>query len=152
MEKDADDPFTELIAAAEPRLWKAFVGVRGEHGADEALSEAMVWAWEHRARLVAMTNPVGYLYRVGITRSTPPRRPDLPHPGEVGVPEVEPGLVPALLGLPERQRTAVWLVHACEWNHGEAAEALGVSSSTVATHVARALASLRRALEVSLNG
>ncbi len=143
---------TALIDDARPRLWRAYVGVRGEHGADEAVAEAEAWAWEHRSKLLGMDNPVGYLYRVGMSRSTPPRRPTLPTAEDLGLPEIEPGLIPAMLELPLRQRTAVWLVHGCGWSQVETAEALDVSPSTVSTHVARAMQSLRRALEVQING
>jgi RNA polymerase sigma factor (sigma-70 family) len=67
----------------------------------------------------------------------------------IGLPDIEPGLVPALKRLSDQQRTAVWLVHACDWSHAEAAEAMGISPSTVSTHVTRALAALRDRLEVS---
>jgi len=62
------------------------------------------------------------------------------------MPDVEPQLVPALMRLPERQRAAVWLVHACGWSYGDVAEGLGIGTSTVGTHVTRALGSLRRSL------
>ncbi len=146
------DDLDALLTAARPRLWRAYVGLRGPDGADEAVAEAIAWAWEHWDRLAGMANPIGYLYRVGITRSTPSRQPRLPAPVDVGLPDVEPGLVPALLELPLKQRTAVWLIHGCGWSYAETADALGISSSTVGTHAGRALASLRRALEVSING
>lgn len=76
------------------------------------------------------------------------RRPEtLPSPVELGVPEVEPALVPALLALTDRQRTAVWLVHGCQWRHEEVADAMGISATAVATHVQRALDHLRARLE-----
>lgn len=143
------DSFEAFIADAGPRLWRAFVATRGTDGAEDAVSEALAWAWEHRERLVTMANPVGYLYRVGLTRSTPRKQPiDLPTPAEVRLPEVEPELVPALLALTERQRSAVWLVHACGWSYGDVAAAMEISESTVGTHVTRALEALRNHLEV----
>jgi len=93
-----------------------------------------------------MDNPAGYLYRVALTRSTPRKQPKLPPVDPARLPLVEPALVPALLRLPERQRAAVWLVHACDWTYAEVAEALGVGTSTVGTHVARGLEALRDAL------
>ncbi len=72
-----------------------------------------------------MENPVGYLYRVGQSRTRTRRAPVLPQPESLGIPDVEPALLPALLDLPERQRAAVWLVHACQWQYQEVAEALG---------------------------
>lgn len=72
--------------------------------------------------------------------------PTLPAPALLGVPEVEPALVPALLRLSPAQRTAVWLVHGCQWRYGEVAEAMGVSASSVGTHVSRGLEGLRASL------
>jgi DNA-directed RNA polymerase specialized sigma24 family protein len=149
---EEQDAFEALAADARSRLWRAFVAVRGVDGADEAVSEALAWAWEHRERLISMVNPVGYLYRVGLTRSTPRAAPLLPAPREVGMPDVEPGLLPALLALPESQRAAVWLVHGCGWTYAEVADALQIGRSTVGTHTSRAMRALRRQLEVTVHG
>src|SRR5262245_1706745 len=139
------DAFARL---AEPRLRRALAGCRGVDGAADAVAEALAYGWEHWDRVSAMENPLGYLYRVGQSRSRPRRGGPLvlPPPGEVGVPEIEPALVPALLALPDTQRTAVWLVHACGWSYGDCAEAMDVSVSAVGTHVSRALAALRTRL------
>ena len=94
-----------------------------------------------------MDNPVGYLYRVGQSRTRARRRPSLPAPEALGLPDVEPTLIAELQRLPERQRVAVWLVHACEWTHREVGEALGISTSAVSTHVARGTERLRARLE-----
>ena len=48
--------------------------------------------------------PAGYL--TGSGRAAPGRHPRLPAPAQIGVPG-QPGLIPALLALPETQRTAV---------------------------------------------
>ncbi|MGI9605754.1 MAG: RNA polymerase sigma factor [Acidimicrobiales bacterium] len=141
--------FERFVADARPRLWRAFLGSRGVHGAEEALAEAFTWAWENRERLLKMDNPVGYLYRVGLTRSTPRKTPELPAPLDVGLPEIEPGLIPALLALSDKQRGAVWLVHACGWTYSDVALALEIGESTVGTHLTRGLAALRLAMEVS---
>jgi DNA-directed RNA polymerase specialized sigma24 family protein len=95
-----------------------------------------------------MANPVGYLYRVGQSRTRRRRYPRLPEPQAVGLPDIEPRLIPTLLRLPETQRAAVWLVHACQWRYTEVAEALDTSPSMVGNHVARGLARLRAELEV----
>ena len=140
--------FEDFVRKARPRLLRALAGCRGADAVDAA-AEALTYAWEHWAEVRQMTNPVGYLYRVGQSRSRPRRVPVLPAPAEIGVPEVEPGLVPALLRLPDTQRTAVWLVHACGWSYAEVAEAMGTTVSTVGNHVSRALERLRDSLEVN---
>jgi DNA-directed RNA polymerase specialized sigma24 family protein len=150
-----DDDVQALLETAKARLWRAYVATRGEDGADEAVAEALAWAWEHRDRLAGMANPIGYLYRVGLTRSQPRRAAGalmLPAPPDVGLPDIEPGLIPALLALPESQRSVIWLVHGCGWTYAEVAESLQIGRSTVGTHLSRAMAAMRRMLEVSVNG
>jgi len=98
-----------------------------------------------------MENPAGYLYRVGQTHAS---RHDeavvLPQPTAESAPWVEPGLPAALETLTEAQRTAVLLVHTFGHSLSEAADTLGVTKSTVQTHVNRALQQLRRELGVEL--
>lgn len=142
-----DGDIATLLAEARPKLWRAFLGGLGVDRAEEALSESLAWAWENRHRLSEMNNPVGYLYRVGVTRSTPKSEPtQLPAPVEVGLPDFEPGLVPALQELTEKQRTAVWLIHACGWTYPDAANAMDIGESTVGTHATRGLAALQNQL------
>jgi RNA polymerase sigma-70 factor (ECF subfamily) len=140
--------FEAFVRAVEPRLRRALIGCRGVDGAQEAVAEALAYAWEHWRDVRALENPAGYLYRVGQSRSRRRMEPRLPAPDSMRIPDVEPALIPALLALPDRQRNVVWLVHACSWTYGEVAEALGISASAVGTHVGRALDSLRRTLEV----
>jgi RNA polymerase sigma-70 factor (ECF subfamily) len=145
----ADDDraaFEAFVSVTRARLVRALVPVRGVDGAADAAAEAFAYAWEHWAEIRAMANPAGYLYRVAQSRSRERRQPRLPAPIDVGLPVVEPGLVPALLDLPMTQRTAVWLVHACGWSYAETAIAMDVSTSAVGTHLTRGMASLRRRL------
>ncbi len=145
MVRDVEE-FESFAGTARPRLIRSFVGTHGTDASDAA-AEALAYAWEHWAEVRVMENPVGYLFRVGQSRTRRRRVPDLPPPESVGLPELEPKLLPALLDLPESQRIAVWLVHACEWRYAEVAEALGTSTSMVGNHVSRALARLRIELE-----
>jgi DNA-directed RNA polymerase specialized sigma24 family protein len=148
-ERDPSE-FEEFVRDATPRLLRAFVSSRGEEAGD-AVAEALAYAWEHWDEVNAMSNPMGYLFRVGQSRTRRRRRPRLPAPEQVGVPDVEPALIPALLRLPVTQRTAVWLVHACQWRYAEVAEAMGTTTSTVGNHVRRGLERLRTALEVGID-
>ena len=142
------DGFEAFFRDAEPRLRRAYVGTHGTDRAADATAEALAFGWEHWERVRTMENPVGYLFRVGQSRTRPRRTPRLPAPEVVGEPDLDPGLVPALLRLTAAQRTAVWLVHGCQWRYAEAAEAMGISASAVGTHVSRGIESLRRALAV----
>jgi len=143
---DSEADFNDFLTDARRRLVRALLPARGVHGAQDAASEGIAWALDNRDRLLAMDNPVGYLYRVALRRSIPRKAPRLPLPDAVTLPDIEPQLVPALMRLPERQRAAVWLVHACGWSYEDVAEGLGIGRSTVGTHVTRALDSLRRSL------
>ena len=149
MKSSGRDPDFEVFAAdVRQRLVRAFVPSRGVDGAVDAAAEALAYAFEHWARVREMENPAGYLYRVGKSRTRVRQPLRLPVPESIGLPDVEPGLIPALMRLPETQRTAVWLVHACDWRYVEVAEAMDTSVSMVGNHVSRALDALRRALEV----
>ncbi len=140
--------FEMFARDAGPRLVRALAPLRGDDAPDGA-AEALAYAWEHWQDVRRMANPVGYLFRVGQSRTRRRRVPVLPEPMVVGLPDLEPRLVPALRSLPETQRTAVWLVHACQWSYTEVAEALDTSASMVGNHVARGMARLRAELEVS---
>lgn len=144
-----DTRFRSMVAAVEPGLRRALVGHLPPDAVPDALSEAFAYAWEHRARVLAMENPGGYLFRVAQSKSRRrlegvPTGPD-PH----RLPHVEPGLGDAMRSLPDQQRSVVWLVHACGWTYTETAGALGVSTSAVGTHLSRAMARLRSELGVA---
>lgn len=140
--------FTAFVADVEPRLRRALVGSCGVDRAADAVAEAFTWAWANWERVVEMNNPAGYLYRVARSsqRHRPIRRVRWLIPRTSELPDVEPGLVSAVEALPDRQRSAVWLVHACQWTHAEVADALDISTSAVSTHVARGMATLRTTL------
>ena len=140
--------FERFVRDARPRLARAYLAGHGVEGSADATAEALAWAWEHWDQIQAMDNPIGYLYRVGQSKQRVRKTPRLPAPAALGLPDVEPDLIPALLELPLRQRTVVWLVHGCQWQYREVGEALGISASAVGTHVTRALEHLRARLEV----
>lgn len=144
-----DDDIDGFVRDAEPRLRRALIGAVGTDRVDDAVAEALAYTAEHWDDLQAMDNPVGYLFRVAQSKSRPRKRPVLFRREPQLMPDVEPGLPDALRALPEAQRTAVWLDHGCDWTHAEIAEVMGVSTSTVATHVSRALARLRTELGVT---
>lgn len=147
------DDFEAFVAGAEPRLRKALVAARGPVDGRDAVAEALAYAWEHWPRVREMANPVGYLYRVGQSRSRRRRvRAFSERRDDHGLPEVEPRLKDAFGRLSEQQRVAVLLVHGFDWPHAEVADLLGCSPSTVSTHVQRGMERLRGVLEVAANG
>jgi DNA-directed RNA polymerase specialized sigma24 family protein len=142
-----DGAFETFASGALPRLRRALIGQRGIDGASDAAAEALAYAWEHWDRVSRMDNPIGYLYRVAQSRTRARKQGLLPTPTELGIPDIEPQLVPALQRLGDRQRTAVWLIHACDWRPAEVGTALGISASAASTHAARGLAKLRADME-----
>ena len=141
-----------FVAEVGPRLRAALVSAYGREVGIEAASDALAYGWESWERIRAMENPVGYLYRVGQTSAgrhlrRPPVVLDRPGPGEL--PEVEPGLVPALEQLSDQQRVCLLLVHAYGWSRVEVAETLDITPDTVRTHMQRGIARLQRLLKVS---
>ena len=145
----AVDAFDELIAGLRPGLARAFAAAYGRDRGEDALAEALAWAYEHRFRLLGMENPGGYLYRVGQSRSRSRRdRHAFPAPAVLGLPDVEPGLPDALASLSDRQRACLALVIVDEWTYEEVAVLLGITRSSVQSHVERALQKLRKRLGV----
>jgi DNA-directed RNA polymerase specialized sigma24 family protein len=149
--------FTTFVGEHGPRLKQALVAALGEDTGREASAEALLWGWEHWAKLRAMTNPPGYLYRVGRNRgvSMLRRRPVFSPPSSISSndgPWVEPGLPSALARLSEKQRVAVLLVHGFDWTFREVADHLGVAVSTVQVHLERGMARLRHDLKVESHG
>jgi DNA-directed RNA polymerase specialized sigma24 family protein len=145
--------FDALVAHVRPRLSRAFVAAYGVERGQEALAEALAYAWEHFEELQTMANPAGYLYRVGQSRTRSRRRPVMFPPTRTGgVPDVEPALPAALLALTERQRACVVLVYVYEWTHQEVADLLGLSRSSVQNHVERGLLRLRGAMGLTADG
>lgn len=142
--------FESFAEGVAPRLRAGLVAAYGTEVGHEAAADALAYAWEHRGRVLAMENPAAYLFRVGQTSARRSRRRQgfLPVPDAIDLPDFEPRLIPALGELTEAQRTAVLLVHGFGWPQIEAAELMGVSVSSLRTHVQRALRKLQHALEV----
>jgi RNA polymerase sigma factor (sigma-70 family) len=140
--------FSRFVAEIEPRLRRALVAFYGVEVGSEATADALAVAWERWDSVESMANPIGYLFRVGQSRSRRYRRRAvvLPAVPESELPEIDPRLPRALAGLSDRQRAAVLLVHAHGWTQTETAEALGCSVSTVRNHLERGMRRLRGTL------
>ncbi len=146
----ADDEatsFERFVNDCEPQLRRALVAAYGPDRGRDATAEALGWAWEHWDDVRSMTRPVGYLYRVGQSRTRPRKIPALsptsPQPDQLPDPE----LTDALRLLSERQRVAVVLVHGFGYTLREVADLLGIRTTSVQNHVERGLRRLRHHLE-----
>jgi len=146
---DEVQQFEAFVAELEPRLRRALIAVYGFERGREATAEALGWAWEHRTRLDRMNNSVGFLFRVGQSKTRQRKEPVIFARPEYAEPLVEPGLGPALATLSERQRIAVVLVHGFSWTLREVAELTGLRVTTVQSNLERGLRNLRASLEVN---
>lgn len=144
--------FERFLATAGPRLRTALTAAYGPVNGRAAAVDALSWAWEHWSRLRDMSNPVGYLFRVGQTSARRQHATAFPLDVDIqAAAEVRPwldlDLVRSLGDLSEQQRLVVLLVHGFGWTVRETAEALQLAPSTVQTHAERAIARLRQSLE-----
>ena len=145
--------FADFVVRVEPRLRIALVATYGAVDGRNAALDALSWAWENWDKVAGMSNPAGYLYRVGQTSTRRNRARPLPvellpltdrEPAEI-----TPELIPALAALSTQQRTVVVLVYAFEWTQREVAALLEINPSTVREHLERATVRLRALLEVA---
>ena len=143
--------FTEFAREVEAPLRYALVAELGYHRGREAAQDALVFAWEHWDRLDTVGNRGGYLYRVAKRRALRHGRrqfPSLVDPPHHDPPVTEPGLRAALRHLSARQRAVVYLVEGLGMTHSETSDFLGISRSSVQTHLERGLHHLRSELGV----
>lgn len=147
---EVEQEFTRFVTHVERRLSRALIATYGPEVGRESARDALVYAWEHWERVSTMENPVGYLFRVGQSRSRSYRRRRVlfPQVNSAELPHVEPGLPQALEELSENQRMALVLIHVEGLSERETARAMGVSRVTVRRHAERGLAKLRDSLEV----
>jgi RNA polymerase sigma-70 factor (ECF subfamily) len=147
------DGFTEFARDIEPRLRYALAGRLPPDRARDATQDALIYAWRHWDEVRSMSNPGGYLYVVAKRRGwrTHRQAAQLSEIGTTDPPPIEPGLATALERLSTMQRQVVYLVEGLGISQHETAELLGVSRTTVQTHLERALHHLRLELGVSID-
>ena len=147
----AADNFDRFAADAGERLRRVLVAQHGVEVGNDVTDEALAYAWQHWARVSAMDNPIGYLYRVGRSATRRHarwnRRPALPEETRAADDPGDPGLHAALARLKESQRACVVLVHVYDWTYEQTASTLGISLAAVRNHVHRGLRQLRHELE-----
>ena len=143
--------FTSFARMVEPKLRYALSGSCPAEDVQDAVQDALIFAWQHWGRVNGAQNPAGYLYRIAQRRTWRYRwlRPWQRDPSApTDPPRVEPGLAGALESLSAMQRRAVYLVEGLGLSQSEAAELLGISRATLRTHFDRGMVRLRRELGV----
>ncbi len=141
------DAFTEFVTEYESRLRESLIAAFGGEVGRDAAADALVYGWERWDRISGMESPVGYLYKVGLSRGRRAflrKRPVFDPVEAARMPDVEPRLPEALAGLSSRQRTVVVLVHCFQWTQSEVGDLLGLSKTTVQNHLERGMSGLRR--------
>lgn len=144
--------FAAFIGEATVTLRRALVARNGVADGCDAAAEAVAWAWAHRDELAGMSNPLGYLYRVGqssLERDHRLRRLRVdffPEPMTHDDPGFDEELFDGLVQLTQDQRTAVVMVHMYSFSYREVAELMGVSEVAVTNYVHRGLKRLRQIL------
>lgn len=145
--------FTRFVKETEPRLSYALAAAYGMETGAEATADALGWAWEHWDRVKTMTNPAGYLYRVGQSNARRYMRPRVLFPQVAPMDEqtVVPELPGALDELSKNQRVAVVMIHGFGYTEREVADLVGISRWSVRTHAERGLNKLRSTLGVTID-
>src|ERR1700728_827741 len=124
------EEFETFFRNTEPRLRPALFAALGAERGREATAEALAWAWETWPRARQLENPVGYLFRVGHSKTRKKRFRLMSVATSHDEPMVEPGLASALRQLSDAQRLAVVLVHGYGWTLREVAELQSVRVTT----------------------
>lgn len=125
----------------------------------EAADEAFARAFERWPEVSIMSNPAGWVYRVGLNwgrrriwRRNREREllattdPDVHHDAHV-----DHDLARALTKLPMTFRSVVVMRHLLGYSERETARALGISPGTAKSRMSRGLERLRRQLEATTN-
>ena len=148
--------FAEFAAGDGERVRRGLVARYGVEIGSEAAAEAMKVAWERWPAIAQMSNPAGYLFRIGQSRTRPHlqwrrRRVSLLEYAERTSNPVDSHahdeLVDALELIPAMQRAVLLLVRAHGYTYAEAAELLDISEAAVTNHVHRGTRRLRQLLE-----
>jgi RNA polymerase sigma-70 factor (sigma-E family) len=133
------------VATAEEVVQDSFVAMHGAwrrlRDSDKALSylrQSVV----NRSRSVLR-------HRVVVDRNAPKPAPDEPSAEQGAITLLErSAVISALRGLPQRQREALVLKFYADFSEAQIASTMGISRGAVKSHTARAMASLRVALEM----
>ena len=132
------------IATAEEIVQDSFVAVHGAWPRIRDYDKALAYLRQcvvNRSRSVLR-------HRVVVDRNAPKPAPDLPAAEQGSLSQLErSAVIAALRALPARQREALVLRYYGNLSEAQIASAMGISRGAVKSHTARAIASLRAALE-----
>ena len=149
--------FSAYVAARRPRLFRTACLLCGDpHRAEDVVQDALVRLYAAWDRVARMDNIDGYVRRIIVNadysdRRRPWRRERATEPRDV---PLDPGFPPedadairaALRALPPGQRRVIVLRHIWNLTIEETAEELRISTGTVKSQSADAVAALRKTL------
>jgi RNA polymerase sigma-70 factor (sigma-E family) len=150
-----DTEFVEFVTAQRTMLLRtARLLTAGDQGyAEDLVQTTLTRLYVHWPRVRRAGNPVGYA-RTSLTHAFVDEQRRAHRRRETPTDEVRDrgahAVLDALAGLPPRQRAVVVLRHFLDLDTAETARALGVSTGTVKSQNAKALAHLRAALEPTI--
>jgi RNA polymerase sigma-70 factor, ECF subfamily len=153
-------PFEAFVQRHSARLVRSLALITLDRGlAEDAAQEAFLQLYLHWREVPGMSNPEGWLYRVGMNRCKNYRRALsraarlVERLGLSADPAAEltwspePDFLSIFRHLPKRQRAAVALRYLADFSTAEIAEAMGITEGAVGSHLHKARESLRKALE-----
>jgi RNA polymerase sigma factor (sigma-70 family) len=151
--------FAEFYAAAWPDCLRVvMVSVGSRVLSEDLVAEGFTRAWAQWPKVRRLAEPRAWVIRVALNAHVSlwrRRRREVALDSDdtvaraAGDPVLDSSLVAALRRLPVRQRQVVALRLLLDLDTAATAEMLGMSPSTVASHLHRAIAALRR--EITLN-
>jgi RNA polymerase sigma-70 factor (sigma-E family) len=157
-----DESFSTYVEASRSRLFRmAYLMCGDAHRAEDLVQSALAKAYVSWTRVQRNGDPHAYVRRIMVNANIDDYRKtrrrellgladrDLPIPPGVAPEDVD-ALVVALRALPVGQRTVVVLRHYLGLSVDETARDLGLSTGTVKSQTAAALAGLRDSLGVSV--
>ena len=160
--RDADRALTALYSLHYRSLVKlAALLVADTAAAEEIVQDAFIAMHTAWRKLSDTDRALSYLrqsvvnrsrsvlrHRVAVSKIAPKHAPDMPAAEQGTIIQFErSALVSALRTLPPRQREALVLRYYADLSEAQIASAMGISTGAAKSHTARAVASLRAALE-----
>jgi RNA polymerase sigma-70 factor (sigma-E family) len=152
--------FASFYEQARDDCYRTIFAVTGDAGsAEDVTAEAFARAWASWRRVRRHPAPRAWVVRTAlnanvsawrrIRREIPLVNYHEPGAGQITGSGVDPALMAALQRLPERQRQVVALRIFLDLDSAATARVLGIAPGTVTAHLARAMKSLRAALDSS---
>ena len=155
--------FTEFYSAARDKCLRVVLIAVGDSGlAEDLVAESFARAWAAWATVRQHPAPQAWIVRTALNTHVSwwrRRRREIPLAGPVAGPDdrtavspypaLDSSLVAVLRRLPVRQREVIALRLLLDLDTATTAETLGIPGGTVASHLSRGLAALRRELSFS---